>query len=482
MRKAVLAIAVLLCGCTVGCVGSGGNLGRRIELQIGTGFVGDQIVGSENRSFRVADRVHFLCSAYGCGGQHMVLRIVNPSTGESWTLHEDVVPPNGGAFKYSIDAPAISAATQFIARLEVGVESRDVYFTVTPRTPGAPPPENVPRPQTKAFDPSLIDAKFGSDVVPRGGSFQVIDEGKSRFRVGEQFAYLVSVGSDHAGQKIEIMLMDPKHEGYRVLLSDTVPSSAQGTFVSYGKFQVDGQEPVMAIFQVTVGGSSIHRALIIGGSTESTPGAHRDADSGSSQGGSGRAPSQKDFEIVAPHFSLSGKVVAVLPFKGDGVYATAVETCLVRGCFFAEAAMPSGWAYVPGEAYDERTELKDTLAGQIKTELPVVVTRSQLEDVLREQDLEATGLVGASAAMRIGKLAGADLIITGEAEYIAPTERTACAYRVLSCQVVDTKSGQIVYSYDEGVILPTAGTREQAAIASASDLVGRSFLSHLRAK
>lgn len=83
-----------------------------------------------------------------------------------------------------------------------------------------------------------------------------------------------------------------------------------------------------------------------------------------------------------------------------------------------------------------------------------VIERSQLEAVLREQDLGASGAVDASTAAKIGQLLGAQLILTGSITQFS-IETTRVGFRgiggsrsraesVLDVRLIDTTTGQIM--------------------------------------
>lgn len=135
----------------------------------------------------------------------------------------------------------------------------------------------------------------------------------------------------------------------------------------------------------------------------------------------------------------------------------------------------TGWAYVP--AVEIYPEAEQSVQQTMQATKPSVVTRTQLEAILKEQDLQSTNLVDPKTAVRIGQLAGAHLILSGKVEYYP---QWTC-FRVVSCHLISVETGAIVYSYDEGVIAPRADSKEQAAQASACNLVGRAFCWHLQA-
>lgn len=95
-----------------------------------------------------------------------------------------------------------------------------------------------------------------------------------------------------------------------------------------------------------------------------------------------------------------------------------------------------------GEArYDA---LRKGLADMLTTDLAAVtdlalVERSRLQDIVDEQNLQASSLFDQATTVRVGKLVGARFAITGAITALAPTMR-------LDVRVIDVESGRVVLS------------------------------------
>lgn len=102
----------------------------------------------------------------------------------------------------------------------------------------------------------------------------------------------------------------------------------------------------------------------------------------------------------------------------------------------------------------------DELTTQLfKGDLFSVIERAQLDAILAEQDLGASGAVSASSAANIGQLLGAQLILTGSITQFS-IERVSGGFRSLGASVsqaeskldvrlVDTNTGEILFA-EEG--------------------------------
>ncbi len=95
--------------------------------------------------------------------------------------------------------------------------------------------------------------------------------------------------------------------------------------------------------------------------------------------------------------------------------------------------------------------LERTIPELLKTELSLstdilVVERNKIESILKEQALAQAGVLATEAAQQVGRLAGAEYIITGEINYINGTFRIdAHLIKVSTGQV----SGEKVTSYSD---------------------------------
>ena len=76
----------------------------------------------------------------------------------------------------------------------------------------------------------------------------------------------------------------------------------------------------------------------------------------------------------------------------------------------------------------------------MKTDIFEVVERSRLNDVLREQDLQASGAVDENQAVEIGRLLGIDAIVLGSLSYTYKDERDKDTKK-------SEKDGKVTYSY-----------------------------------
>lgn len=75
-----------------------------------------------------------------------------------------------------------------------------------------------------------------------------------------------------------------------------------------------------------------------------------------------------------------------------------------------------------------------------RTNLYTVVERSQLDNVLKEQKLGASGAIGDSEASQAGKLLGIDVIVSGGVSYSHKDSKSQSSTK-------DEKTGKVTYSY-----------------------------------
>jgi TolB-like protein len=107
-----------------------------------------------------------------------------------------------------------------------------------------------------------------------------------------------------------------------------------------------------------------------------------------------------------------------------------------------------------------RKGLPDLLAGEL-ARLPhvTVVQRDRLEEVVREQSLQLSGRVDESSAVRVGRLAGATVLLTGSMTTVGSTLR-------LDVQFVGVERGVVLDSASaEGVVADPLGVAKALSMA-----------------
>lgn len=118
---------------------------------------------------------------------------------------------------------------------------------------------------------------------------------------------------------------------------------------------------------------------------------------------------------------------------------------------------------------------QDMLTSELwKSERFILLEREKVEEVIHEQDFSYSGRVTAEAAAKIGRILGADFIITGgitEAGLIKEGKRTSSRIAI-DARLIDVTSTQIVLAETAYGIVE--GTDMNAAIrAAVIDLVGK---------
>lgn len=125
-------------------------------------------------------------------------------------------------------------------------------------------------------------------------------------------------------------------------------------------------------------------------------------------------------------------------------------------------------------SYRENDRISDLLIHEFLRLGYDVVERSELERLVKEQKLGASGFVDPNKAVEIGKLAGADSIVIGSGA-LAEKEKDVLKYFVI--KIVDLKSGSVVV---------TASLRNEESIKTAiSDLsasLKRSLEEHAKSR
>ncbi|AFM11635.1 CsgG/HfaB family protein [Turneriella parva] len=106
-------------------------------------------------------------------------------------------------------------------------------------------------------------------------------------------------------------------------------------------------------------------------------------------------------------------------------------------------------------SYRENDKISDLLIHEFLRLGYDVVERTELERLVKEQKLGASGFVDPNKAVEIGKLAGADSIVIGSGA-LAEKEKDVLKYFVI--KIVDLKSGSVVV---------TASLRNEESIKNA---------------
>jgi len=115
----------------------------------------------------------------------------------------------------------------------------------------------------------------------------------------------------------------------------------------------------------------------------------------------------KCFVLQPPDQALPGvRKLAVVDFNGMGGRAISdylISSLLVKG---------RGMATIKGGLFSKDKEAVTYLSGA-RTDVFTIVERSRLDQVLKEQDLGATGVVDEKQAATLGKVLGVDAIVMG---------------------------------------------------------------------
>ncbi|MBQ6972833.1 MAG: SEL1-like repeat protein [Synergistaceae bacterium] len=143
-------------------------------------------------------------------------------------------------------------------------------------------------------------------------------------------------------------------------------------------------------------------------------------------------------------------------------------------------------------AFDDKSEEGKALASAIlnmmvtelyKTGAFTLLERERLEAVASEQRLGQSGLVDPSTAVKLGRIAGAQYIMTGAVTLyyynekasglalpiIGTSAKAKTAYVVIDLRIIDVETSEIVYAYDQ---IGEATNKERKSIASYSKMAG----------
>lgn len=113
----------------------------------------------------------------------------------------------------------------------------------------------------------------------------------------------------------------------------------------------------------------------------------------------------------------------------------------------------------------------------------MLLERERLDDIAKEQKLSQSGLVDPSTALKLGKIAGAQYIITGAVTLCYYSEKASgfmlpilgssakakTAYVVLDIRIIDVETSEIVYSSNQ---TGDATNKERKNIGSSSKVIG----------
>lgn len=104
-------------------------------------------------------------------------------------------------------------------------------------------------------------------------------------------------------------------------------------------------------------------------------------------------------------------------------------------------------AVLPYDGKDEARKFVDAATNTMITQLVnlrrfKVIERAVLDDVLKEQRLQASGVVDERTAVKVGRVAGADAIIMGSIAVIGPTAK-------VNARVIDTETSETIVARSE---------------------------------
>lgn len=104
-------------------------------------------------------------------------------------------------------------------------------------------------------------------------------------------------------------------------------------------------------------------------------------------------------------------------------------------------------AVLPFQGQGEATRFVDLSTGKMITQLVnlrrfKVIERGVLDEVLKEQRLQASGVVDEQAAVKVGRVAGADAIVLGTISLIGSTT-------TVSARVIDTETSETIVAKSE---------------------------------
>lgn len=115
------------------------------------------------------------------------------------------------------------------------------------------------------------------------------------------------------------------------------------------------------------------------------------------------------FVLKSPEkFLPNAKKFAIIGFDGKKEYSQAFEDYLLSNLISENRGIKQ-----TGGLFAKKEDGKTYIEG-VKTNIYQIVERSQLERILNEQDISNSGLIDDSQAAKLGKILGADIVISGK--------------------------------------------------------------------
>lgn len=156
------------------------------------------------------------------------------------------------------------------------------------------------------------------------------------------------------------------------------------------------------------------------------------------------------FVLKSPEkFFPNAKKFAILGFDGKKEFGQAFENYMLSNLISETRGIKQ-----TGGMFAKKEDGKTYIEG-IKTNIYQIVERSQLERIINEQNLSNSGLIDDSQAAKLGKILGADIVISGKISSIVNDEMSGSqGDRMLSrtvttevtIKLVDVNTAQIIGS------------------------------------
>lgn len=154
------------------------------------------------------------------------------------------------------------------------------------------------------------------------------------------------------------------------------------------------------------------------------------------------------FVLKSPEkFFPNAKKFAIIGFDGKKDYGQTFENYMLSNLTSETRGIKqTGGGFTKKE--DGKTYIED-----VKTNIYQIVERSQLERIINEQNLSNSGLIDDSQAAKLGKISGADIVISGKISSITNDEHSGSqGDRMLSrtvttevtIKLVDVNTAQII--------------------------------------